>query len=325
MGRVALAAALEQQTGLALPEGSREGWTTLGDLRRYVRGTSSDTPLVVAGERSALEAEAAERDSSPAAAARKSPASKPVEPASRHATYRYPRWPWTWPIPWVRTVFVEAVLRPLVWLLSAPQVRRRESPVSLLGPLLLVSNHRTAMDVPLLLYALPRRLRRKTAVAMAGEMLAGWQQSWSPRALPAELETHRRWWGPIAALLLQALLNVFPLPRTVGFRAGFEHAGRALDRGYSVLIFPEGRRGPGGELLPFKAGLGLLAEESYAPILPMALRLEGSQSRRGEPQIAIGTLLHVVSGASAEETVTQVRGAVEQLLEGLEPKSRSVL
>ena len=59
--------------------------------------------------------------------------------------------------------------------------------------------------------------------------------------------------------LLTALFNVFPLPRLQGFRQSFAHAGEALDRGYSVLIFPEGTRSQTGEIAPFRQGIGLLA------------------------------------------------------------------
>jgi len=38
-----------------------------------------------------------------------------------------------------------------------------------------------------------------------------------------------------------SLLNLFPLPREAGFRRSFAYAGEAVDRGYSVLVFPEGR------------------------------------------------------------------------------------
>ena len=39
------------------------------------------------------------------------------------------------------------------------------------------------------------------------------------------------------------VFNVFPLPRSAGFRRSFQHAGAALDHGYHVLVFPEGRLG----------------------------------------------------------------------------------
>ena len=131
--------------------------------------------------------------------------------------------------------------------------------------MLIIANHVTALDGALVLYALPAKVRRRTAIAMSGEMLidmrAGRNQgSWLLNAL-----------APLEYWLLTGLFNVFPLPRLTGFRSSFSHAGAALDRGYSVLVFPEGRRSDTGELQPFRAGIGLLAQQSQTAVLPVAL------------------------------------------------------
>jgi long-chain acyl-CoA synthetase len=70
-----------------------------------------------------------------------------------------------------------------------------------------------------------------------------------------------------------SLLNLFPLPREAGFRESFTYAGESVDRGYSVLVFPEGRHSITGKLLPFRAGIGLLANNLQIPIVP--LRIDG--------------------------------------------------
>ncbi len=67
--------------------------------------------------------------------------------------------------------------------------------------------------------------------------------------------------APFAYFLITALFNVFPLPQKSGFRRSFQHAGEAIDRGYSVLVFPEGRRSDDGAPQPFKSGAGLLWKE----------------------------------------------------------------
>ncbi len=305
MGRVALAAALEQQIGIAEDQDAQLRLQTLGDLRALLRHSGRAT--TVPGPEAARTAQA--EDPVPAL-----PQSAQPRARSDVREYRYPLWPWRRPVAWLRVLFIECLLRPLVWLLAAPRIQRVAHADAMPQPLLLVSNHRTAMDVPLLLYALPPGIRRRVAVAMSGEMLAGWQRSWSMRPLPAELREHRRWWGPVAAILLQACLNVFPLPRSVGFRSGFEHAGKALDRGFSVLVFPEGRRGAGGTVQPFKGGIGLLAEEALVPILPAALRIATDPRqarRRSSIVIAIGTATYPV--AASAETTRILQQRVEQL------------
>src|ERR1035441_10677966 len=78
--------------------------------------------------------------------------------------------------------------------------------------------------------------------------------------------------GPLYYLLIPALFNVFPLPRIKDFQRSFAHAGEALDRGFHVLVFPEGTRSPRGELARFRPGIGLLVKQSGVAVLPVAIR-----------------------------------------------------
>jgi long-chain acyl-CoA synthetase len=176
--------------------------------------------------------------------------------------HNYPSWPWLPPINALRQALQEILIRPIVWLLAAPHVERLQPPTA---PLLIIANHITAYDVPLILYALPPSLRHRVAVAMSGEMLLDFRRArgTSSAFLNALL--------PLAYWLITLFLNVFPLPRLSGFRRSFEHAGRALDTGYSVLIFPEGQRSADGQLQPFRSGIGLLTQQAQADVLPIAL------------------------------------------------------
>jgi long-chain acyl-CoA synthetase len=70
-----------------------------------------------------------------------------------------------------------------------------------------------------------------------------------------------------------SLLNLFPLPREAGFRESFAFAGESVDRGCSILVFPEGRHTTDGKIAPFRAGVGLLANNLAIPIVPM--RIDG--------------------------------------------------
>jgi len=109
-------------------------------------------------------------------------------------------------------------------------------------------------------------MRRNVAIAMSGEMLEDWrharnQGNWLLNAL-----------APLEYWLVTALFNVFPLPRGAGFRRSFAHVGEAMDRDYHVLVFPEGRRSADGALQPFRAGIGLLVQESGVRVVPIALK-----------------------------------------------------
>ena len=90
---------------------------------------------------------------------------------------------------------------------------------------------------------------------MAGEILREWRSN-----------------AKVTYALGAALFNVFSLPRQSGFRQSFAYAGEAVDRGYSILIFPEGTETTDGQLQPFKAGIGLLASELKIPVVPIMLR-----------------------------------------------------
>jgi len=122
-------------------------------------------------------------------------------------------------------------------------------------PVLFISNHVTDVDAALILSALPWRWRYRMAIAMAGETLREWREK-----------------AKVKYALGAALFNVFSLPRQSGFRQSFAYAGEAVDRGYSILIFPEGTETTDGQLQPFKAGIGLLASELKIPVVPIMLR-----------------------------------------------------
>ncbi len=304
MGRGALAAALEERLGMEASDRGVAQAETVGDLRALLRRPAANVRLSDSNARIAAPPDFAAHTGEAPALPQASAAPLSALP------YRYPRWPASAPVRLLRQVFLEVLLRPLVRIFGSPRVSRTSLPLQ--GPMLLSANHRTAIDIALLLYALPRPLRGRVAVAMSGEILAGWQQSWNRRPLPPALREHRRWWGPFAAVLVQALFRVFPLPRTSGFRQSFTHAGRALDHGDSVLIFPEGGRAPQGSMLPFKPGLGILVLEGDVPVLPMALRIP--ENRRERPAIIVGSPMTADPGLTAAEVTAQLEAAVKALL-----------
>jgi len=116
------------------------------------------------------------------------------------------------------------------------------------------------------------------------------------------------------------LLNLFPLPREAGFRRSFAYAGEAVDRGYSVLVFPEGRHTTDGKLLPFRAGIGLLASNLGLPALPM--RIDGlfelKNARRhfappGRIHVKIGKPITFERGIDPEKIAARLQDAVSAL------------
>jgi long-chain acyl-CoA synthetase len=175
---------------------------------------------------------------------------------------------------WIRATFLGWIAQPLAWFLAGPRV---SAPRNLHAdkPMLIICNHVTAYDGALVLYALPGPMRRRVATAMSGEMLEDFRHFRNP-------ETRRfMLFGPAAYWLVTALYNVFPLPRRRDFQRSFAHAGEALDRGYNVLVFPEGTRSAAGQLAPFRPGIGMLVKQAHAAVLPVALLGLGELKLKG--------------------------------------------
>jgi long-chain acyl-CoA synthetase len=117
-----------------------------------------------------------------------------------------------------------------------------------------------------------------------------------------------------------ALFNVFPLPRLRGFRKSFAYAGEAMDRGYSVLIFPEGTRSPDGLLHPFRPGIGMLAQQSRVPVVPVALiglgEMHGGKTRwfrSGQLEVHVGDAVAVEEGAEPAQLTARLEENVRRL------------
>jgi long-chain acyl-CoA synthetase len=222
----------------------------------------------------------------------------------------------------LRAAFVEAAMRPLVWLLAKPAVVSA-APGSLNAdePMLIVANHVTSYDGPILEYALPGRIRRRIAVAMSGEMLEDYRHFRNPERGKAKGRFYPP--GPLIYLLLTALFNVFPLPKQRDFQRSFAHAGEALDRGFHVLLFPEGTRSAAGELARFRAGIGLLVKQSGAPVLPMAIRGLGELKTRrrgwfrsGAVEVRVGQPMRFSPQESEAQITARLHAEVEELLNG---------
>ncbi len=345
LGRVQLAADIEERLGIVSPSGLLEEVQTLGDLRRLIAGEAPsgaeqpsaevDQPApafgAASGDRSAPRPKwlaaplpqepPAKPAPSGAATASSAPRGGPRPPSFAgppRARFVYPTWPWWKPLVWARVAFAEMIMRPLVWFLAAPKVVAPKS-VHPGEPILIVANHITAFDAPLIQYALPGPMRRRVATAMLGEMLEDFRHARNPYQPPG----HKGFFpfGPPAYLLVTALFNVFPLPQQQDFQSSFAHAGRALDHGYNVLVFPEGGRSAEGKLAPFRQGIGLLTKQSYTAVLPVGLRGLGELKdkrrrwfRSGLIEVHVGQLIRFSPEVTEAAMTQRLHDDVERLL-----------
>ncbi len=228
--------------------------------------------------------------------------------------YHYPGWVLRWPVTWLRLLAHYLLMRPAIMLLGWPRIEGREHLRGVKGPLLVVANHIGDVDPGFILTALPARFRHHLAIATGGEALEALRSPAADRAFFLKIYDRMQW------TLGVSLLNLFPLPREAGFRRSFAFAGEAVDRGYSVLVFPEGRHTTDGKMLPFRSGIGLLAENLGIPVLPMRIDglFEVKQAGKkfaapGKIRVKIGEPRRFQPGTDAGEIAEQLRSAVEGL------------
>jgi len=222
---------------------------------------------------------------------------------SEAVAYPYPRWAMRFPIPWIRFVVYHVFFLPLTLIMCRVQAIGVERFAKVKPPVLFISNHVTDVDAALILSALPWRWRYRMAIAMAGETLREWREK-----------------AKLKYALGAALFNVFSLPRQSGFRQSFAYAGEAVDRGYSVLIFPEGTETTDGQLQPFKAGIGLLASELNVPVVPIMLRGLFEVKRRQQRFVKPGTV-SITFGEPvtfSDETAGEITRQLESKLQEME-------
>ena len=238
------------------------------------------------------------------------------QPTPSGPVYHYPRWAQKWPARWIRVAAFYLVIRPAMLLLGWPSVQGRKNLRDEHGPVLLIANHVTYLDPGYMLAAIPARLRHRVAVAMEGEVLE------AMRKPPKGTGIFARALARVQYFLIVALFNVFPLPQRSGFRKSFGFAGELVDRGWSLLVFPEGARTRDGSVAPFRAGIGLLATRLRLPVVPM--RLDGLFERKqtgkrwarpGEIRVTIGAPVSFPETDAAEEIARELERLVAMLAE----------
>jgi long-chain acyl-CoA synthetase len=193
------------------------------------------------------------------------------------------------------------------------RVLGREHLDAIHGPVIFAANHQSHMDGPVILASLPPRLRYRVAPAMAKEFFKA-------HFFPAQYG-RRAWFTNSLNYYLSALFfNAFPIPqREAGARQTLRYVGELLGDGFSVLIFPEGRRSSTGTIGRFRPGIGMIASRLNVPVVPV--RLEGldqvlhpswKMARPGRVGVTFGAPLRL-AGEDYEALARQVENAVRAL------------
>lgn len=220
---------------------------------------------------------------------------------------------------WTAAETVRKIRRAADALLHAPLYRlfvdlKPEGVENIAGldkPVMFISNHISYLDQPTVMYAIPPEIRYRTATA-----------AWAEFFFVNFSSQLGKLWKKAAFEYCSILFGVFPLPQSSGFRATMQHMGRLVDRGNSLLLFPEGERTRHNGLLPFQKGLGVMVQELGIPVVPVAIiGLEKILPRganwptRGTVRVVFGRPIDF-SASSQTEIVRISEAAVKELLEG---------
>ncbi|MDR2975613.1 MAG: 1-acyl-sn-glycerol-3-phosphate acyltransferase [Propionibacteriaceae bacterium] len=148
----------------------------------------------------------------------------------------------------VRFLAQDVLLKSAVWSLCKVHVHGRELLESVEAPFIVIANHSSHFDAPLVLGALPHRLSKHVATGAAADYFFD---------------------KKLKGMTTSLFFNAYPIERK-----GRTHKGitaRLLDAGIPLLIFPEGTRSRTGALSTFKPGVAGLSISRNVPCIPIAL------------------------------------------------------
>ncbi len=208
--------------------------------------------------------------------------------------FEFPEWNRSAPARALRRVVLPGFILPLARLFAWIRIQGLENLRGVDGPVIFAANHQSHFDVPSILWSLPGKWRYRAAPAMAKEFF---DAHFHP-------ERHSRfeWFtNSLNYFLASLVFNAFPLPqRESGTRDALRYAGQLLSDGYSIIIFPEGKRTEAGEIRPFLPGVGMLASRLRVPVIPVrledlekVLHTKARMATPGRAKVKFGAPIHV--------------------------------
>ena len=199
-----------------------------------------------------------------------------------------------------RFIAQRAILKPVVWSVVRVTVIGRRDLRGVGRAFVVVANHSSHLDAPLILGALPRRLARYLAAGAAADYFF---DVWWRRGLTG------------------LFFNAFPVDRS-GVNPRAISAKVLLESGVPLLVFPEGTRSRTGEIGTFKTGAAALVAATGVPCIPVALIGAGIAHPRGSkwPKpgrlpvgVVFGAPLTPTEGESATDFTSRMRAEIVRL------------
>lgn len=178
-------------------------------------------------------------------------------------------------------------------------------------PVILAANHASHTDTAAILGVLPARLRARTCVAAALDVFG-----------PADAAggATRRLRRECLQIVVAAAFHAFAFDRHGSSLRSMRTACDMVDRGWSLLLFPEGTRSRDGSIGQFKSGIAVLARRTGRPIVPVRvtggstiLPCGATMPRAGRARVHFGAPLLPEAGESGDDFVRRLRDAVRGL------------
>jgi 1-acyl-sn-glycerol-3-phosphate acyltransferase len=178
------------------------------------------------------------------------------------------------------------------------EIERAPEVEALRGPAIIIANHSSHFDTPVVLAALPERLRSRATVAAAADRFYR--------------SSKRTWWYSL-------FWNTFPIHRGGG-KAALDYPMSLLKRGWSIVIYPEGGRSKSGLVQKFRHGVTIMAMQAGVPVVPVwieglrAIMPKGERTPRPGPVSAhIGAPVSLVGVTSVPEGTALLENAMREL------------
>jgi 1-acyl-sn-glycerol-3-phosphate acyltransferase len=159
-------------------------------------------------------------------------------------------WARTAPAGAVREALLFGVFGPLIDAYTRPEVIGQDQLDGVDPPVIFVANHSSHIDTPVILRALPREWRRRTAVAAAADYF---------------------YRVPLVAHAVTLAFNTVAVQREAGgvVPDAASQVERLIRDGWSLLVFAEGTRSRDGSVGRLRSGAAVLAAEQGLAIVPI--------------------------------------------------------
>ncbi|HEX6464559.1 MAG TPA: AMP-binding protein [Vicinamibacterales bacterium] len=245
--RVELMMALEEAFQITVDEGAFSAATTVAQLEAMVAAPQlpdHDAQLAATG-------------------------AQPPGPASERPGLQYskdivfPSWNRWSPVRLIRRASLPTWILPLGRIFARVTVTGLEHLEEVEGPVIFAANHQSHFDTPVILDSLPPRWRYRVAPAMA-------KQFFDAHFFPERFTTRQWFTNSLNYYLAAFFFNAFPLTQGgAGTRQTLRYMGELVSAGFSILIYPEGRRTETGGVGRFQPGVGMIAARLGIPVVPV--------------------------------------------------------